>query len=70
MDPDIFLGLGSNLGDRHAALEEAVRQLEGRGFRMTARSSTWQTEPVGGVPQGWYLNAVVAGGRSSRRRSS
>ena len=62
MDPDVFLGLGSNLGDRLAALEEAVGQLESRGFRMTRRSSTWQTEPVGGVPQGWYLNAVVAGG--------
>ena len=62
MDPDVFLGLGSNLGDRHAALEEAVRQLGSRGFRTNTRSSTWQTEPVGGVPQGWYLNAVVAGG--------
>lgn len=62
MDPDVFLGLGSNLGDRLAALEEAVRQLEARGFRMTTRSSIWQTEPVGGVPQGWYLNAVLAGG--------
>ena len=61
MDPDVFLGLGSNLGDRLAALDEAVRQLGSRGFRTTARSSTWQTEPVGGVPQGWYLNAVVAG---------
>ncbi len=62
MDPLVFLGLGSNLGDRQAALEEAVRHLEDRGFRMTARSSTWQTEPVGGVPQGWYLNAVIGGG--------
>jgi 2-amino-4-hydroxy-6-hydroxymethyldihydropteridine diphosphokinase len=61
MRSPVFLGLGSNLGDRQAALEEALRRLEGLGFDTTRRSSTWQTEPVGGPPQGWFLNAVVAG---------
>ena len=61
MPPLVFLGLGSNLGDRTAALLEAVRLLEARGFHPTEHSSTWQTEPVGGPPQGWFLNAVVAG---------
>ena len=61
MRSPVFLGLGSNLGDRQAALEEAQRRLEGLGFHTTRRSSTWQTEPVGGPPQGWFLNAVVAG---------
>jgi len=59
--PHVFLGLGSNLGDRHRALEDALRHLELRGFQTTRRSSTWQTAPVGGPPQGWFLNAVVAG---------
>ncbi|MCG6928019.1 MAG: 2-amino-4-hydroxy-6-hydroxymethyldihydropteridine diphosphokinase [Acidobacteria bacterium] len=61
MHTSVFLGLGSNLGDRPAALEEARRRLEDRGYRTTQRSSTWQTEPVGGPPQGWFLNAVLAG---------
>jgi 2-amino-4-hydroxy-6-hydroxymethyldihydropteridine diphosphokinase len=61
MHSPVFLGLGSNLGDRSAALEEARRRLEGRGYSTTQRSSIWHTEPVGGPPQGWFLNAVLAG---------
>jgi len=56
-----YLGLGSNLGDRMAALERARALLETGGFQTLARSSTWQTEPVGGPPQGLYLNEVLAG---------
>jgi len=61
MNPPVFLGLGSNLGDREAAIEEALRQLAARGFVTRVRSSLWQTEPVGGPPQGWFLNAAVGG---------
>jgi len=61
MESEVFLGLGSNLGDREAALEEALRRLCGRGLRVALRSSTWLTEPVGGPPQGPFLNAVVSG---------
>jgi len=61
MDAPVFLGLGSNLGDREAALEGALQRLAARGFRVTRRSSLWLTEPVGGPPQGFFLNAVVQG---------
>ena len=61
MDAPVFLGLGSNLGDREAALEGALGRLDARGFRVTRRSSLWLTEPVGGPPQGWFLNAVAEG---------
>jgi len=61
MGAPVFLGLGSNLGDREAALEGALLQLAAGGFRLTRRSSLWLTEPVGGPPQGWFLNAVVMG---------
>lgn len=61
MPPSVYLGLGSNLGDRLAALEEALDRLRVFGFNATERSSIWQTEPVGGPPQGWFLNAVAAG---------
>jgi 2-amino-4-hydroxy-6-hydroxymethyldihydropteridine diphosphokinase len=51
-----FLGLGSNLGDRHRHLREAVESLTG----VVAVSSIYETDPVGGPPgQGPYLNCVV-----------
>jgi len=61
MSARVFLGLGSNLGDREAALEGALERLAVLGFRVTRRSSLWLTEPVGGPPQGWFLNAVAEG---------
>ena len=61
MGPAVFLGLGSNLGDREAAIEEALERLARRGFRATLRSSLWLTEPVGGPPQGWFVNAAAGG---------
>jgi 2-amino-4-hydroxy-6-hydroxymethyldihydropteridine diphosphokinase len=57
----VFLGLGSNLGDREAAIASAIVRIAARGFRATLRSSLWLTEPVGGPPQGMFLNAVVGG---------
>jgi 2-amino-4-hydroxy-6-hydroxymethyldihydropteridine diphosphokinase len=59
--PRVFLGLGSNLGDREAALERAGRRLEERGFTRRGESALYLTEPVGGPPQGWFLNAVLEG---------
>ena len=54
-----FIGLGSNLGDRRAALRQAVAQLEAGGD-VTAVSPLYETEPVGGPEdQGAFLNLVV-----------
>jgi 2-amino-4-hydroxy-6-hydroxymethyldihydropteridine diphosphokinase len=54
-----FLGLGSNLGDRRARLEEAVAALRAAGD-VVAVSPVYETEPVGGpAGQGPYLNLVV-----------
>jgi 2-amino-4-hydroxy-6-hydroxymethyldihydropteridine diphosphokinase len=54
-----YLGLGSNLGDRRAHLQRAVALLAEHGD-VVAVSPLYETEPVGGPPQGPYLNAVVA----------
>jgi 2-amino-4-hydroxy-6-hydroxymethyldihydropteridine diphosphokinase len=54
----VFLGLGSNLGDREGALAAARRGLETRGVRIVRESALYETEPVGGPPQGAFLNAV------------
>lgn len=55
----MFLSLGSNLGDRRAHLEEALRRLEEGGVRVVRRSSWYETEPVGYTDQPAFLNLVV-----------
>ena len=55
------MALGSNLGEREGLLAFAVASLrESAGIRVLALSPIYETEPVGGPPQGAYLNAVVA----------
>lgn len=56
---DVLLALGSNLGDRRAHLDAAVAGLRAAGLQVTAVSAVLETAPVGGPPQGDYLNAVV-----------
>ena len=56
-----YLGIGSNLGDRLAHLQAAVRGLDAaRGIAVVDVSPVYETAPVGGPPQPDYLNAVVA----------
>jgi len=51
-----YLGLGSNVGDREAALREALRKLDSEGLRLVKVSSLYETEPMGYRDQGWFLN--------------
>jgi len=54
-----FLGLGSNVGDRLANVQQAVDRLaRTEGIRVVRASRVYETEPVG-PPQPDYLNAVV-----------
>ena len=56
----MFLGLGSNLGDRHAMLREACGLLaELPRTSVTRSSGLYKTAPVGGPEQDDYLNQVV-----------
>jgi 2-amino-4-hydroxy-6-hydroxymethyldihydropteridine diphosphokinase len=55
-----LLGLGSNVGDRRARLQEAVDALPGVGVEVLACSSTYDTDPVGEVlDQPDFLNACA-----------
>ncbi|MBQ1248416.1 MAG: 2-amino-4-hydroxy-6-hydroxymethyldihydropteridine diphosphokinase [Selenomonadales bacterium] len=57
----IFIGLGSNLGDRKQQLESAIRELESGGdIRVVKRSSVYETEPFGVKDQPDFLNMVIA----------
>lgn len=53
-----YIGLGSNLGDRLAILNQAIAHLATLGS-VTAISSIYETDPVGFVDQPSFLNAVV-----------
>ena len=59
MRKTIYLGLGSNLGDRAANLEQAMTGLAAAGIEILKRSSLYATEPLGFGPQNWFLNCVV-----------
>jgi 2-amino-4-hydroxy-6-hydroxymethyldihydropteridine diphosphokinase len=55
-----YLGLGSNVGDRRAMLEQAVAALPSHGVDVVAASSVYETEPVGLVlDQRDFYNACV-----------
>jgi 2-amino-4-hydroxy-6-hydroxymethyldihydropteridine diphosphokinase len=56
-----YIALGSNLGDRHQLLARAREALAAlSGSRVVAESSVEETAPVSDVPQGAYLNQMVA----------
>lgn len=62
----IFLGLGSNEGDRHANLQQAVEQLQGSGFEISAISPIIETPALlaNDAPPSWnkpFLNCVISG---------
>jgi 2-amino-4-hydroxy-6-hydroxymethyldihydropteridine diphosphokinase len=57
--PTAYIALGSNLGAREETLAAATDRLERLG-RVGARSSLYETEPVGFHEQPAFLNAVVA----------
>ncbi len=55
-----YLGLGSNVGERRAQLQEAVDRLPAGGVEVVASSSTYDTDPVGEIlDQPPFLNACV-----------
>lgn len=54
-----FLALGSNVGDRAAALQRAVDGLSVPGVVVAGVSDVYETDAMG-PPQDDYLNAVVA----------
>ncbi len=55
-----FLSLGSNLGDRLFHLQSAFELLaQKEGLRVVALSPIYETSPVGGVPQSYFLNCCV-----------
>ena len=60
MADDVFIALGSNLGDRELNLLRAVAEIaKVPASRITALSGFYDTEAVGGPEQPDFLNAVL-----------
>ena len=56
----VFLGLGSNIGERQDFLNRAAAEIARLpGGRLIWCSSVYETEPYGNAAQGKFLNAVA-----------
>lgn len=60
MSETVYLGLGSNLGDREGNIAKALRSLA-QEMSIEQVSSIYETEPIGYREQPWFLNAVCRG---------
>lgn len=55
----VFLGLGSNIGDKEKYIRKALSLISQFGA-VKKISHLYLTEPVGGIKQQWFLNCAVA----------
>jgi 2-amino-4-hydroxy-6-hydroxymethyldihydropteridine diphosphokinase len=55
----VYLGLGSNIGDREANLRAAIDLLPANRIEVLRVSPVYETEPVDYTDQRWFLNLVV-----------
>ena len=57
--PTVYIGIGSNLGDREENCERAIKLLIKNGITVTKRSSMIETEPWGVKEQPKFINMAV-----------
>ncbi len=57
--PVVYIGIGSNLGDREDNCAEAVRRLDANGVRVVKCSAVYETEPWGLKDQPKFVNMAV-----------
>ena len=55
----VYLGLGSNLGDRYALMKRAIRMIDERVGQVVRVSSFIESEPWGFESEHRFLNAVL-----------
>lgn len=56
---EIYLGLGSNLGEREAQLRNAIASLQAKGVAVRRSASLYSAEPRDFEDQPWFLNTVI-----------
>ncbi len=55
---DVYLGLGSNIGNKTARIQLAIARIA-ESMVVQRLSSLYETAPVGFLDQDWFLNCVV-----------
>ncbi len=55
----VYLGLGSNVGDRKGNIQNALFKLSQNGLIIQKTAKIIETEPVGGPPQSKFFNTVT-----------
>jgi 2-amino-4-hydroxy-6-hydroxymethyldihydropteridine diphosphokinase len=55
----VYLGLGSNLGEREGHLQAALDALQGPWVKLLRVSSVYESAPMEVRSQPWFLNAVA-----------
>ncbi|WP_246946060.1 2-amino-4-hydroxy-6-hydroxymethyldihydropteridine diphosphokinase [Bacillus pinisoli] len=55
----VFIGLGSNIGDRLHYMKSAIQELQQYNMTIKGYSSLYETEPVGYIEQDSFLNMVI-----------
>ena len=56
--PRVFLGLGSNIGDKEDHINKALTFIS-ELYTLKKKSHLYLTEPIGNITQDWFLNCVV-----------
>ena len=57
---EAYIGIGSNLGDRRSYIDRAIEILRRSEHIMVDKvSPIYETDPVGGPPQGKFLNGAI-----------
>lgn len=58
---EAYISIGSNIGERHLYLEEAIAALNNhKGTTVEKVSSIYETAPVGYIDQACFLNVVIS----------
>ena len=55
----VFIGIGSNLGERECNIKSAIKLLQKKSCELVSLSSFIETSPVGFDSDSLFLNAVV-----------
>jgi 2-amino-4-hydroxy-6-hydroxymethyldihydropteridine diphosphokinase len=60
MEHSVFIGLGSNQGEKIKNCEQAIKEILNReGDCLISRSSWYYSEPWGREDQDWFINGVI-----------
>lgn len=55
----VYLAFGSNMGNREKNIDDALQLLQENYVHVEKRSQLIETNPMGGPPQGLFLNATA-----------